>query len=320
MNYHHLRYFWVVAREGGLVPAGKVLRLSHPTLSAQIRALEAQLEEPLFHRTGRRLELTEMGQVVFRYAEEIFALGREMLDTVKGRGGGGGRLVRLDVGIADVVPKLVVRRLLSPALGLAEPVRIVCHERRFDALLADLAIHALDLVISDAPVPPGSNVRAFNHLLGETDVSFFGLAALARTYRPGFPRSLDGAPMLLPLESLTLRRALNQWFESHGITPRIVAEFEDSALLKVFGADGVGVFAAPSAVEAEILDQYGVELIGRVPQVREQFYAISVERRLKNPAVVAICEAARHELFAPPPRARARGAGKPRGRAPVRRS
>lgn len=298
VNYHHLRYFWVVAREGGLVQAGKVLRLSHPTLSAQIRALEAQLEEKLFVKVGRKLVLTESGQVVFRYADQIFSLGRDMLDTVKGRSAG--QLARLDVGVADVVPKLVVRRLLQPALELAEPVRIVCHERPYDHLLADLSLHALDLVLADAPLPPGSAVRAFNHLLGETGVSIVGSRALARTYRRGFPASLDGAPMLLPLENLTLRRSLNQWFQAHGIRPRIVAEFEDSALLKVFGADGLGVFAAPTAVEGEVLRQYRVEVIGRVDQVRERFYAISSERRLKNPAVVAICEAARDELFAAP--------------------
>jgi LysR family transcriptional regulator, transcriptional activator of nhaA len=310
INYHHLRYFWFVAREGGLVQAGKVLRLSHPTLSAQIRALEGQLGEKLFVKVGRKLTLTESGQVIFRYADQIFSLGSEMLDTLKGRSVG--QLARLDVGIADVVPKLVVRRLLQPALALPEPVRIVCHERPYEHLLADLSLHALDLVLADAPVPAGSAVRAFNHLLGETGVSMVGTRALARTYRRGFPRSLDGAPMLLPLENLPLRRSLNQWFQAHDIKPRIVAEFEDSALLKVFGGDGLGVFAAPTAVEAEVLRQYGVEVIGRVEQVRERFYAISSERRLKNPAVVAICTAARDELFASTGRRRSsRRAAKP---------
>jgi LysR family transcriptional activator of nhaA len=296
LNYHHLLYFWVVAREGGLVPAGKVLRLSHPTLSAQIHTLEAQLGEQLFSKQGRRLALTEMGRVVFRYADEIFTLGREMLDTVKGRSSAFG--LRLDVGIANVVPKLIVRRLLQPALALAEPVRLVCHEDKYEQLLGDLALHALDIVISDAPVPPGGSIRAFHHLLGETGVSFFGARPLAASHKRRFPQSLDGAPMLLPLENLTLRRLLNQWFEREGIRPRVVAEFEDSALLQVFGGDGVGIFAAPSVVEAQVIDQYGVQLIGRTDQVRERFYAISVERRIKNPAVVAICDSARHELFA----------------------
>lgn len=295
VNYHHLLYFWVVAREGGLVPAGKVLRLSHPTLSAQIHALEGQLGEKLFTKVGRKLELTEMGGVVYRYAEEIFSLGREMVDTVKGRATG--KPLRLNVGVSDVVPKLVVRRLLEPALRMDQPVRLVCYEDSYEKLLADLALHTLDIVISDAPVPPRSGVRAFNHLLGECGVSFFGTKALAAAYRRGFPRSLDGAPFLLPLEQLTLRRALNQWFDANGIKPRVVAEFEDSALLKVFGADGIGVFPSASAVEGEVAAQYGVELIGRAETVRERFYAISIERRLKNPAVVAISNAARQLLL-----------------------
>ena len=298
LNYHHLLYFWVVAREGGLVPAGKVLRLSHPTLSTQIHALEDQLGEKLFEKAGRKLALTEMGRVVYRYAEEIFTLGREMVDTVKGRSTG--KPLRLEVGIADVVPKLVARRLLQPALGLPEPVRLVCREGSSERLLADLALHTLDVVISDAPVPPGSTVRAFHHLLGETGVSFFATRRLADAHRRGFPGSLDGAPMLLPLESLNFRRALNQWFDRCDVRPRIVGEFEDSALLHVFGADGEGIFAAPSAVEQEVMREHGVHLVGRTDQVRERYYAISIERRLKHPAVVAVSNAARHQMFAPP--------------------
>jgi LysR family transcriptional activator of nhaA len=298
LNYHHLRYFWVVAREGGLAAAGKVLRLSHPTLSAQIHALEDQLGEKLFTRVGRRLALTELGRTAFRYAEEIFSLGRELVDEVQGRSGG--KPLRLEVGVAEVVPKQVVRRLLEPALGLPDPVRLVCHEASQEELLAELSRHALDIVIADAPVPTGSSVRAFNHLLGETGVSFFGTRSLAKACQPGFPGSLEGAPMLLPLEGLTLRRALNQWFDRHRLRPRVVAEFEDSALLKAFGADGLGVFTAPTVVEREVAAQYGVQVLGRTEEVRERFYAISVERRLKHPAVVAISDAARHRLFAGP--------------------
>jgi LysR family transcriptional activator of nhaA len=295
LNYHHLLYFWVVAREGGLVQAGKVLHLSHPTLSAQVHALEDRLGEKLFTKVGRKLALTEMGRVVYRYANEIFSLGREMVDTVKGRATGSP--LRLDVGIVDVVPKLVVRRLLQPALSLSEHVRLVCHEDSYEKLLGDLAMHTLDLVISDAPVPAGSTVRAFNHLLGETGVSFFGTKSLVESYRRGFPRSLDQAPMLLPIEGLTVRRSLDQWLDKHDIKPRIVAEFEDSALMKVFGSDGLGIFAAPTAVEGAVIAQYGVHLLGRSDEVRERFYAISVERRLKNAAVVAISNVARHEIF-----------------------
>jgi LysR family transcriptional activator of nhaA len=295
LNYHHLHYFWVVAREGGLVPAGKVLRVSHPTLSAQIHALEDNLGEKLFSKVGRRLVLTEKGRVVFRYADEIFTLGREMVDSVQGRGDS--HALRLDVGIADVVPKLVVRRLLQPALGLADPVRLVCHEDSFENLLADLALHSLDIVISDAPVPSGSNVRAYHHLLGETGVTFFGIRSLADAYGKGFPGSLDGAPLLLPMENLSLRRSLNLWFDRHGIRPRIVAEFEDSALLKAFGADGIGIFPAPQVIEKEVCAQHGVQILGQADGVRERFYAISSERKLKHPAVLAISNAARHEIF-----------------------
>lgn len=297
VNYHHLLYFWLVAREGGLVAAGKVLSLSHPTLSAQVHALEDHLGEKLFTKVGRKLALTDMGRVVFRYADEIFTLGREMVDTVKGRSTG--QPLRLDVGIVDAVPKLVVRRLLQPALSLPEPVKVVCYEDSYEKLLADLALHTLDIVIADSPVPSGSSVRAYNHLLGETAVSLFGVRSLARAFTKGFPKSLEGAPMLLPLESSPLRRALNQWFHRHGVKPRVVAEFEDSALLKVFGGDGLGLFPAPAVVDDAVCRQYGVQVVGRAPEVRERFYAVSVERRLKNPAVTAITDTARQELFAP---------------------
>ncbi len=290
INYHHLFYFWMVAREGGLVAAGKVLRLSHPTLSTQVHALEAQLGEQLFVKTGRRLTLTDTGRVVFRYADEIFGLGREMVEAVRGRSTGAP--LRLDVGIANSVPKLVVRRLLQPAFALGLPVHVACHESSYDKLLADLALHVLDIVISDAPVPSGSSVRAYHHLLEESDVSFFGATELRRQHPAEFPRCLDGAPVLLPLENLTLRRSLNQFFARHGLKPRVVAEFEDSALLKVFGADGVGFFPAPTTVEAQVCAQYGVGVIGRAKGVQERFYAISVERRLKHPAAIAISAAA----------------------------
>jgi LysR family transcriptional activator of nhaA len=295
VNYHHLLYFWVVAREGGLVPAGKVLRLSHPTLSAQIHALEDHLGEKLFMKVGRKLALTDVGRVAFRYADEIFSLGREMLDTIKGRSTG--QPLRLDVGVVDAVPKLVVRRLLQPALSLPEAVKIVCYEDSYDKLLADLALHTLDIVIADSPVPPGSSVRAFHHLLGETGISFFGAPSLATTFKRGFPKSLDGAPMVLPLENSILRRMLNQWFDRHAVKPRVVAEFEDSALLKVFGSDGLGIFTAPTVVEKEVCRQYGVSVVGHANDVKERFYAVSVERRLKNPAIVAISDVARQELF-----------------------
>ena len=296
MNYHHLLYFWTVAREGGLVQAGKKLHLTHSTLSAQIHALEAQLGDALFQRVGRRLVLTETGRVVYRYAEEIFSLGRELLDTVRGRNTG--QAQRLDVGVVDAVPKLVVRELLRPALALSEPVKLVVHEASFESLLASLSMHTLDIVISDAPVPPGATVKAHEHLLGETSVSVFGPPSLAAPAREGFPRSLDGAPMVLPLENANLRRAMSRWFDANALRPKVTGEFEDSALMKVFGADGLGLFLAPTVVSREVCQQYGVEHVGEIDSVRERFYAVSLERRLKLPAVQAISDAARQRLFA----------------------
>jgi LysR family transcriptional activator of nhaA len=296
LNFNHLRYFWVVAREGGLVQAGKVLHLSHPTLSTQIHALEDALGEKLFTKAGRRLALTEVGRVAYRYAEEIFGLGNELVDAVQGRAAG--RPAKLVVGVADVLSKLLVRRLLQPAVAASETVRLVCREGSFDRMLADLAQHALDVVIADSPVPSGSAIRAHTHLLGECGVALFGSAALVGPRRRGFPGSLDRAPVLLPAESLSLRRALNQWFDRHGIRPRVVAEFEDAALLNTFGADAVGIFPGPAAVAGEIEAQYGVQLLGIAEGVSERYYAITVERRLANPAVLAITRAAHQEVFA----------------------
>ncbi|MDX2090277.1 MAG: transcriptional activator NhaR [Kofleriaceae bacterium] len=295
LNYHHLQYYWLVVREGGLVPAAKLLRLSHPTLSTQIHALEDQLGEKLLEKVGRKLVPTEMGKIVYRYAEDIFALGHEMIETVYGRSSG--QPLRLNIGIVDVLPKLVVRRLLEPALRLAQSIRLACYEDRYERLLGDLAAHTLDLVISDAPVPPGSNIRAFNHVLGETELGLFGTPDVVRKLRRDFPRSLEGARMLLPLERSPQRRALNQWFDRHDVRPNIIAEFEDSALLKVFGAGGFGVFPAQSVVTREIIAQYRVAWLGRLEGVRERFYAISIERKLKHPGVVAISNSAREDLF-----------------------
>jgi len=218
------------------------------------------------------------------------------MDTVRGRSEG--QPVRLAVGVVDDVPKMLVRSLLQPALTLPLPVKLSCYEGAFDKLIGDLSVHALDLVISDAPVPRGSKVPAFTHFLGETDVCFFATRALAQTYAAGFPKSLHEAPVLLPLEGVPLRRSLDQFFAAQAVRPRLVAEFEDSALLKSFGADGVGLFPAPAAVASSVCQQYGVEVVGRMPSVTERLYALSVERRLKNPAVVAITDVARQELFA----------------------
>lgn len=295
LNYHHLLYFYTVVREGGVARAAAELRLAQPTISAQLQALERALGEKLFTRVGRRLELTDMGRAVYRYADEIFSLGRELLDTVKQRTTT--RPLPLAVGIADVVPKLVTFRLLQPAMSLDQDVRIVCYEDKVERLLGQLSVNELDLVISDAPYPPSLRVKAFNHLLGECGVGFFGRAELVRRLRRQFPRSLDGAPVLLPTENTVIRRSLDQWFHSVGVRPRVVGEIEDSALLTSFGQAGIGVFSAPLAIAKEIRRQHAVSLLGVAEGVRERFYAISVDRRLKHPAVMAISEAARAELF-----------------------
>lgn len=295
LNYHHLLYFWTVAKVGTIAKASVELRLAQPTISGQIRTLEESLGERLFTRVGRNLALTEVGHMVYGYADEIFSLGRELMDTLKGRPTG--RPLRLHVGIADVVPKLISHRLLRPALDLEESIQIVCKEGKTDRLLAELSIQGLDMVLADQPVAGPVKVKAFNHLLGECGVTFFAVDEMARKYRRGFPESLDGAPMLVPTDNTLLRRSLERWFSSHDVRPDVVAEFEDSALLKVFGQEGVGIFAAPSAIEAEIIKQYNLRVVGRTDEIVERFYAITVERRIKNPAVAAISEAARADLF-----------------------
>jgi LysR family transcriptional activator of nhaA len=295
LNYHHLLYFYTAAREGSISRASKVLHLTQPTISAQIHTLEEALAERLFERRGRGLALTEAGHLVYRYAEEIFALGRELQGTLAGRPGG--RPLRLRVGVAEGLPKLVAYRLLEPAFRVADPVHLVCREGSPERLLADLSIHSLDVVLLDAPPTPGTTVRVFSHLLGESGVTLFGTLELARRYRRRFPASLDGAPMLLPTADSTLRGSLDQWLEREGVRPLVRGEFSDSAVLKVFGGAGAGVFAAPSVVEDEVRRQYGVRVIGRISSIRERFYAVSAERRLRHPAVAAISQAARAELF-----------------------
>jgi LysR family transcriptional activator of nhaA len=296
LNYHHLLYFWTVAREGSIARATRKLHLTQPTISAQIRALEDSLGEKLFLRSGRKLVLTEVGQVVYRYAEEIFSLGRELQDVLAGHPTG--RPVRLTVGIADQVPKLIAHRLLAPAVTGPEPVHLICREDRVERLFADLATHTLDLVLSDRPLGGESRVRAFNHLLGETGVAIFGARLLAEKYRRGFPQSLQDAPFILPPQGTSLRRSLDEWFERERVVPQIVGEFSDSALLKEFGRGGVGLFAAPAAVGDDICRQYEVQSLGELDRLREAYYAITIERRLRHPTVLRISERARTGLFA----------------------
>ncbi len=295
LNYHHLLYFYVVAREGSVTRASEVLRLAQPTLSGQIRKLEESLDEKLFAREGRSLVLTDVGRMVYRYAEEIFTLGREMQDSLRGRPTN--RPARLLVGIADVVPKLVCHRLLKTALELEDPVQLVLHEGKTLDLMASLATQDYDMVLTDAPLGPHVRVKAYNHSLGDCGIGFFASPDLARRHRRGFPGSLDGAPMLLPTSNTALGHSLQRFFESVEVRPQVIAEIEDTALMKVFGQHGRGIFAAPIVVADEIKSIHGVQLVGRTEEVREEFYAITVERRITHPAVAAIAEAARQGIL-----------------------
>lgn len=295
LNYHHLLYFWTVMREGSLTAASARLSLAPSTVSAQLGRLEEAIGGKLFRRMGRNLEPTDLGHLVYRYADEIFSLGREMMDTVRGRPQAGP--LSLKVGVVNVLPKFIVRRLLEPSLQLPEKVKLVCFEDKEDALLGELAMHTLDVVLSDSPLRAGLSVKAYSHLLGECGITFFATEELASHLCLDFPQSLHEAPMLLPMEMTALRGALDRWFSSLGIRPTIAGEFDDSALIMVFGQEGDGVFVAPTVIEKEILRQHKVKVVGRTHAVRERFYAISVERIIKHPAVAAIFEAARHNLF-----------------------
>jgi len=290
LNHHHLYHFWTVVREGGVTRASEKLNVSQPTISGQLRELEEALGEKLLARSGRTVVLTDIGRTVYRYADEMLDLDRELMEAVKGRPTRPGRLA---VGVAMVVPKLVAYQMLEPALRLPEPIQLNCVHERPERLLAELAIYGLDVVLADAPAPPAVKVRAYSHLLGECAVSVFGTEPLAAAHRKGFPRTLDGAPFLLPSEDSALRFSLEEWFRKTGVRPRVVGTFEDSALLDAFGQAGAGLFAMPAAIEAEVRRQYRVRVVGRLRSVRQRFYAITVERRLRNPAVIAISERAR---------------------------
>ena len=282
-------------RTGSIQSASVELRVSPPAISAQVKLLETQLGHPLLTRSGRRLVLTDVGRTAFSYADEIFGLGREMLDVVRNRPVG--RPLRLDVGIVDVMPKVIVQSLLEPAMRMREKVRIVCREASSDQLLARLATHELDVVLSDTPADPTLRIRAYSHLLGESGVMFAANRGAAAKYRRRFPQSLDGAPMFLPTDNTALRRSLDYWFESNGIRPLVLGEFEDYALLRAFGETGSAVFPLPAAVEPQVHRQKSLAIVGRTSEVRTQFYAISAERKLQHPAVVAISNAARQQLF-----------------------
>lgn len=295
LNYHHLLYFWTVAREGTVKAASEVLHVSQPALSTQIRHLETSLGEKLFEKAGRGLRLTAAGRMAYRYADEIFALGREFQSELKGKPTG--RPLRLVVGISDVLSKRMVHRLLRPALELPEPLRLSCRERSLPELLSGLLSHEIDLVLSDVPCTPQGGPRAFNHLLGECGIELFGTPALVARFPGPFPAGLDGAPVLLPAEGTALRRALDAWFTRHDLQPVVAGDFDDSALLKTFGAEGEGFFCGPAAIAEEIAQAYGVLRLGSLEGLRERIYAVSAERKLVHPAVLAILRVAKEEVF-----------------------
>lgn len=296
LNYNHLYYFWTVAREGSIVRASESLFLTPQTISGQIKLLEEAIGKPLFHRVGRRLMLSETGQIVHQYADEIFSLGAELTQRMKSEEPGAPLV--LNVGIVNSIAKLIAYQILQPALELKEELRLVCWEGPPEKLLADLAVHRLDLVISDHPIPPGLSVKAYNHLLGASGVSFFADARQAGHYASHFPRSLDQAPVLLPVNSSALRRRLDDWFALKDVHPVVVAEFDDSALLKAFGEAGIGLFPAPTAIAGKVQSMYASRRVGEVDGIQETYYAISPERKIKHPAVLSITETARERLFA----------------------
>ena len=296
MNYGHLHYFWVAAKAGGIMRAAEQLHTAPQTLSTQIKLLEEHLGQKLFRRSGRHLALTEMGSVVLGYADGIFALGAELEGAAR-QARSGPRTLDFRVGVTDSVTKAVAYRLLEPALDVAEPVRLICGEGKLPDLLSQLALNRIDLVIADEPMPRRVSVKAFNHALGSSAMTFFCAPKLKPLLKQPFPQCLNNAPMLLQAASTAIRQQFDSWLSRHGIHPRVIAEFEDGALMKAFGREGRGVFMAPTVLEAEIQAQYGVKVIGRSDDLVEEFYAISVERRITHPCVAAISQAARCKLF-----------------------
>lgn len=295
LNYQHLYYFWQVVKHGSVSAACEVLHLAQPTVSGQLAVFEQAVGTKLLRKEGRQLVPTETGRAVFHYADEIFALGREMVHMLKGHSTERG--LRLSIGVSDALPKLIAYRLLEPALRWPEPVQVQCVEDKTERLLNEIGLHSIDLMLSDVPATPSGGARVFNHLLGETAVAVFGAPALAARYRADFPRSLNGAPFLLPTTNTALRRSLDQWFDGMQLAPAVRAEIEDSALLKTFGAAGAGLFFSPLVVAEEIQRQYGTPMLGLAEGVSERFYVVTAQRRLKHPLVAAILESAQQGLF-----------------------
>jgi LysR family transcriptional regulator, transcriptional activator of nhaA len=296
LNYKQLHYFWAVAKAGSIVRASERLNLTPQTLSGQIRLLEDALRVPLFLRVGRRLELTETGRLALSYADEIFQIGNELEEVLRARPER--HAIPFRVGVDDAVPKSIAYRLLTPAMELASPVRIVCREDKLVRLLVELAIQRVDLILADRPMRDEANVKGYSHKLGNCGITFFAAPRLAKTFKKKWPHVLDAAPLLIPGKDAAIRIPLMRWFDVHQLCPRIVGEFDDSALMQAFGQAGIGIFIAPSVIADEVRREHGVVVVGRTDEVTEQFYAISLERRLTHPAVVAINDTAHRELFA----------------------
>ena len=294
LNYHHLRYFWVAAKEGSLKKAAEKLHVSQPSMSEQIKELEEALGEALFRRSGRSNVLTDAGQIAFRYAEEIFSRGAELANAIKQRPGV--QSLRLHVGVADAVPKLVTNEILKPVLAMPQTVHVICREGKMEDLLAQLAAHQLDIVLSDEPPSSSVKFRVFSQLLGESGITFCAAGKLAESLRKGFPESLHNAPALLPAENTAMRRSLDKWFRDQQIHPRVIAEFEDGALMKVMGAEGKGFIPVPTVVLHEALTRYRFKVIGASENCRDQFYAITAERRFTHPAVVLMTRSSQNLL------------------------
>lgn len=295
LNFRHLYYFWVVAKEGSITRAAERLDVAIQTISAQLALLEQSIGKSLLAPQGRRLVLTEAGRVALGYADQIFLLSEQMQEALTSSDIE--RAMRLTVGISDSVPKLISSRLLEAALSLPEKVKLVCYEDNFESLLGDLSVHKLDVVLTDRPVPSGTTLRVFSHLLGESDMMLFGVPELAKKYRTKFPSSLNGAPLLLPTRNNAVRGRIDHWLEMHELRPNVVGEFDDNALLNTFGRNGLGLFPASSALVADVEEQFGAIPVGELAQVREQFYAISNERKIKHPAIEAILSAIHGKMF-----------------------
>lgn len=295
LNYKHLRYFWTVAHEGSIIKASNKLHITPQTISGQLSLLEKRIGNPLFSRIGKSLQLTETGRLVLNYADEIFDLGRELSDVLRGAPTVGPS--EFIVSAASTLPKTIVHKIIEPALHIKQPINLICKEGPVDAILADLAVHKVDMVLSDTPVTSTFSIKAYNHKLGESGLSFFASAALAKKYKKAFPTSLNDAPMLMPTKQYAIRQAVDHWLNQKNIYPQIKGQFDDSALMKSFGQAGMGIFYLPSIIENEVCNMFKVKIIGRTTQVKQIFYAISAERKIKHPAIAAICESAKNDLF-----------------------